>query len=310
MDTLPPWMHGVAFTVAEGRKLGLTDSRMRHPRFARPHHGLRLLGSTGRVDDAVIDRCADLLAVLPPDALFSHATAARLWGIPLPSHIGDALHVLVHGAVPVRRPGVFGWTRGDSLPDSRLTHGMPLTTPADTWAMLAGMTESRGGSVSREWLVAIGDFLVSGRRTRRGREPALATMAQLTDALLRHGSRRGAAALSWAIARVRSPVDSPPETFLRLRLVAARLPEPLVQPPIPTAAGIRHPDLGYLAERTLIEYLGDVHRTDRDTWRQDLTRVQLFEDAGYRLMLAGADDIAPEGMRAFADRVRRALRRG
>jgi hypothetical protein len=311
MHKVPPWMDGIAFTLAEGRSVGLTDSRMRHPRFMRPHHGLRLLGSAGRIDDhGPIDRCADLLTVLPPGALFSHATAARLWGIPLPAQLPSALHVLVPGSVPVRRSGVIGWTRVDGLPDSGLIHGMPVTTPADTWAMLAGMADGRGGIVSREWLVAIGDFLVSGRRTRRGREPALATTAELTAALIRHGSRRGAAALAWAIARVRSSVDSPYETFTRLGLVAARLPEPVVQPPIPTAAGVRHPDLGYLDERILIEYLGDAHRTDRDTWRSDLTRIQLFEDAGYRVILAGADDIAPEAIRAFAARVRRALRRG
>jgi hypothetical protein len=106
---------------------------------------------------------------------------------------------------------------------------------------------------------------------------------------------------------VRSPVDSPPETFVRLGLVAARLPEPAVQPPIMTSVGQRHPDLGYVDEKLLIEFLGDVHRTDKDTWRKDLTRVQLFEDAGFRTILAGADDIAPQGMRPFAARVRRAL---
>lgn len=311
MDELPPWMNGVAFTVVEGRAVGLTDSQMRHPRFTRPHHGVRLLGSSGRIDDGgPIDRCNDLRALLPPAALFSHATAARLWGIPLPPHVADELHVLVPGGVPVRRPGVIGWTRQGGWPDSVLVHGMPVTTPADTWAMLASMTDGRGGRLSREWLVAVGDFLISGRRRRRGRESALATVADLAAALVRHGSRRGAAGLAWAIARVRSPVDSPPETFMRLGLVAARLPEPVVQPAIRTADGTRHPDLGYLAERTLIEYLGDVHRTDRDTWRQDLTRVQLFEDAGYRVILAGADDIAPDAIRAFAGRVRRALRRG
>ena len=310
MHIVPPWMDGVAFTLSEGRAIGLTDSRMRHSRFARPHRGVRLLGSSGRIDDGgPIDRSADLRLLLPPTALFSHATAARLYGFPLPAHLADELHVLVPGEVPVRRPGVIGWTRVDGWPPSRLMHGMPVTAPADTWAMLATMTDRRGGTLSREWLVAVGDFLVSGRRTKRGREPALATPAELADALVRHGSRRGAVALAWALARVRSPVDSPPETFLRLGLVAARLPEPVVQPAISTSAGLRHPDLGYLAERTLIEYLGDVHRTDRDTWRKDLTRVQLFEDAGYRVILAGADDIVPGAMRDFAERVRRALRR-
>lgn len=115
--------------------------------------------------------------------------------------------------------------------------------------------------------------------------------------------------MRWALDRVRRRVDSPQETLLRLGLTAARLPEPVVQPPVMTAAGIRHPDLGYLDKRLLIEYLGDVHRTDRETWRRDLIRVQLFEDAGYRVILAGAADVRPSGIGPFTARVRRALLR-
>jgi hypothetical protein len=310
MDEIPAWMDGVAFTVADGRAVGLTDARMRHARFERPHHGVRLLGTGGRIDDGgVIDRCRDLRTVLASGVVFSHATAAHLWGIPLPAHLSNDLHVVSPGAVPVRRPGVIGWTRRGGAPAAHLAHGLPVTSPADTWVSLATMARDRGGAFTREWLVAAGDFLVSGRRTKRGRAAPLATIDELMDAMSRHGSRRGATGLAWAVTRVRSPVDSPPETFLRLGLVAARLPEPAVQPEILTAAGIRHPDLGYLAERVLIEYLGDVHRTDRDTWRTDLTRVQLFNDAGFEVMLVGADDIGVDGMRALAARVRRALAR-
>ena len=306
---MPPWMDGIAFTLAEGRQVGLTYGRMRHLRFARPFRGVRVIGTSGRIDGGLIDRCADLRVALPADAVFSHVTAARLWRMPLPARLADELHVLVAGAVPVRRTGVIGWTRGD-LPPLSVTHALPVTAPADTWAMLAAMSAERGGALSREWLVAIADFLISGRRTKYGREPALATRQELEAAVARHGSRRGATKLAWAIERVRTPVDSPRETLLRLGLVRARLPEPAVQPPVMTAAGKRHPDLGYLRERVLLKYLGDVHRVDPKSWRADLTRVQLFEDAGFRVILVGADDLKPDGLRGLTQRVRRALRRG
>lgn len=301
-------MDGAAFTVAEGREAGLTDAAMRRAAFDRPFHGVRVIGVTGRTGDPLVDRCRDLRVVLPSGALFSHATAARPWRMPLPAWLDEDVHVLTPDAAPVRRPGVSGWTRGGAPQCAELECGLPATTPADTWVSLATMARAKGGSVTREWLVAIGDFLISGRRTRYGREPALASIDDLADAVARHGSRRGAVKLSWALARVRAPVDSPPETFLRLGLVAARLPEPEVQPAIRTAAGERHPDLAYVGARLLIEYLGDVHRVDPRTWRSDLTRVQLFEDAGYRVMLAGADELTLEGLPAFAAGVRRALR--
>ena len=73
-----------------------------------------------------------------------------------------------------------------------------------------------------------------------------------------------------------------------------------------TAAGLRHADLGYPDARLLIEYHGDQHRTDRAQWLEDLTRRQLFEDAGYRVMEVGAADLTPN-CHALAARVRRAL---
>ncbi len=309
MTNVPAWLDGIAFTVAHGRELGLTEARMRRPEVLRPYHGVRVSGTAGRVDSGVIDRCADLRVVLDGDAYFSHATAARLWGIPLPQRLADEIHVLTVNAAAVRRPGVVGWRRAGALPDVRVQRGLPVAAPADTWVMLATMTAGRGGVVEPEWLVAAADFLISGKRTRWGRETPLATADDLAHALRRHGSGRGARALAWALERVRSPVDSPRETLLRLGLVREGLPEPVVQPAVLTAAGWRHPDLGYLDHRTLIEYLGDVHRTDRHTWLRDLERVQLFEDAGYRVILAAGDDVTVSGMPAFADRVRRALER-
>lgn len=309
MQTIPPWMDGSPFTIADGRRVGFTAGQLRRKAFERPFHGVRVIGSAGRIDGGLIDRCAALRVVLPAGATFSHATAARIWGMPLPAWLADELHVLVPDRMAVRRSGVVGWRRSGDLRVTVAAHGLPVTTPADTWTLLATMTDARGGRMTRDWLVAIGDFLVSGRRTRYGRNPALATRADLEDAVARHASRRGAVALQWAWERVRAPVDSPPETFVRLGLVREGLAEPLVQPPIRTAVGIRHPDLGYLEERVLLEYLGDVHRTDRATWLKDLERVQLFEDAGYRVILLGALDTTPEGIRALSARVRRALRR-
>lgn len=309
MESVPYWMEGVPFTLPEGRDAGLSDAVMRRRQFERPFHGVRVTAGSGRHSDELADRCAALRVALSRDAVFSHATAARLYGMPLPPWIDERLHVLVPGGGAVRRPGVIGWKRAADLSFAASLHSLPVTSPADTWVTLAAMTGRRGGKLSREWLVAIADFIVSGHRTRYGREPALATLDDLTAALARHGSGRGATGLAWALERVRAPVDSPPETFLRLGLVRARLPEPKVQPTIVTSAGPRHPDLAYLEERVVMEYLGDVHRTDRATWLKDLQRVQLFEDAAYRVILVGGDDLSPTGMPALCARVRRALRR-
>ncbi|WP_409048564.1 hypothetical protein AB2L57_08385 [Microbacterium sp. HA-8] len=69
-----------------------------------------------------------------------------------------------------------------------------------------------------------------------------------------------------------------------------------------------HADLGYPRERLLFEYQGDEHRTSRRRWLRDLTRRQLFEDAGYRVIEVGADDV--DDPAPLVGRVRRALGAG
>ncbi len=236
-----------------------------------------------------------------PHQAFSHLTAAELWGMPLPRS-GGPLHVMAMGERGrMRRPGVVGWERSEVDLVVRRRFGLPVFAPADVWCQLAS-------ELPREWFVAAGDFLLSGARTDRGREQPLCTRDELHAAIRRHGRRRGARALAEALSLLRSPVDSPRETLLRLALTDGGLPEPVVQPAIMTAAGILHSDLGYLEERLLLEYQGDEHRTSRARWLKDLTRVQLFEDAGYRVMLVGAHDVDGRSL-PLVQRVRRALSR-
>ncbi|MGL3151299.1 DUF559 domain-containing protein [Microbacterium sp. A82] len=246
------------------------------------------------------DRCAALSRALGSHQFFSHVTAAELWRMPLPEDYPD-LHVTAVGARGrVRRPGVVGWERGEEDLPTFTRDGIRLLSPADVWCQLSTM-------LSRDWLVAVGDFLISGEidDTGRRRQP-LCTKEDLIAAISRHGRRRGAAAIRWAMKRLRQPVDSPRETLLRLALIAGGLPEPEVQLEVRTSRGMLHGDLGYRKERLIIEYQGDEHRTSRARWLKDLTRVQLLEDAGYRVILVGADDLR-DGARDLIERIRRIL---
>ncbi|MDZ4046071.1 MAG: DUF559 domain-containing protein [Rhodoglobus sp.] len=46
----------------------------------------------------------------------------------------------------------------------------------------------------------------------------------------------------------------------------------------------------FRAERLIIEYQGDYHRT-RAQWRKDMTRRSRLEARGWRVMEVGADDL-------------------
>jgi hypothetical protein len=299
---LPAELSGAVFTLADARALGVGEGRLRGSDLERPFRGVRAHG----VDlTDVRCRCRAVAVGLPEGCLFSHETAARLWGMPLPRGAGGAteLDVLTtEGRDGLRAAGING--RSTALPVEVATiAGMRVAAAAEVWGQLADPSLT---TFTREWLAAVGDFLVSGARTDFGRAAPLTTLSGLADVVVRHGSKRGAADLRWAFARIRRPVDSVRETFLRLALVDGGLPEPTVQPRIRTAHGDRHADLGYRDERLLLEYLGDVHRASRARWLDDLTRVQLFEDAGWRVLMIGFADLHPDPG-PLVERVRRAL---
>lgn len=305
---LPGELDGRSFGLQVAASLGVSRRRLQRDDVGHPFHGVYTVG----VDTTdLVERCRAVAPRLDSREYFSHATAARLWGIPLPRAYdpSDAIHVTALGVDDRTRPaGLKGWRVQHDPPEVRRLGQLPVIAPADVWATLA----MRGAVIARrqlfpEWLVVAGDYLVTGKRIPGGRLPALASLAELRTAALRRAGKRGSRVLHEAIAMIRQPVDSPRETLLRLALVAHGLPEPAVQPSILTRRGTRHPDLGYLDEKVLLEYQGDEHRTSRARWLRDLTRVQEFEDAGYRVILVGADDLQPGAVGALCARVRRAL---
>ncbi len=298
---------GRAFTADQARAAGVGRGRLRGRDFGHPHHGIYVTEAS----DDLLDRCAALSVALGPQHWFSHLTAARLWSIPLPQRYApiEPLHVLtVGGRVPVRHHHVIGRSTSDD-PDRRVHAGLRVIGPLATWCHLAtrGATEPRM-LLGRDALVTAGDYLTTKRRLSTGSTlPPLATAADLARAVDAR-SGRGTRALRQALALIRPGAQSPRETLLRLRIVDAGLPEPAVQLPVKTAVGVLHSDLGYERQRLLIEYQGDEHRTSRSRWRSDLTRVQLFQDAGYDVMLVGADDLVPDPSALLA-RIARALAR-
>jgi very-short-patch-repair endonuclease len=280
--TRSPLRHGVAVRTSAEPAHGITRARLR----ARVvQHPFTAVSSVGLDLGDVRDLCSAYAPLLREGEAFSHLTAAALYGVPLPSTVrAGPLHVLrPSSSSRARTSGVVGHRRSRAFA-SRTVAGLPVVEPALAWRQLCVM-------LGRHDLTAAGDFLVSGQRVGFARLPALTSIDALSEALEHDGTRRGRAAAAWAIARIRVGVDSRPESLLRLMIVDAGFPEPVVNAPVAVGEGVVwHPDLAFPARRVAIEYQGAPHG-DRHAWKRDTERRERFEDAGWRVLFVTSNDL-------------------
>ncbi|MBM7505433.1 hypothetical protein ACFPER_18255 [Agromyces aurantiacus] len=291
--------------MERARLAGVHPSRLDAEDLRRPFHGVRQ--GVG-VPETVASRALAYAERMPPRQVFSHVTAALLWGMPLPHRLERDLRLHVAVAPGSTRPlasGVVGHVvRADRLGVVALG-GLRLASPADTWCQLASLLEV-------DDLVAVGDFLVTGQEPS-GRSAALCTRSELEAAIRRHRGCRGAIRLRAALALVRYGSLSRRETFMRLDLLRAGLPEPTPNLVVSDANGVAVAmvDLGFAEYRVGIEYQSDLHR-DPARYRSDVRRLERLLDAGWLIVQATADDVSADGRlrnsAEFADRVAKRLR--
>ena len=236
---------------------------------------------------ALLERCAEYLPVAPSGFAFSHATAARLHGLPLPARLtaSDDLHVCVPPAVRApRRPGVVG--HGAQSVERMIVRGLPVVEPRLAWFQMAP-------ALSVDELVVAGDGLVRRKRP-------LSTLAAIDELIGSSPRARGIRTARAAMLDIRAGTDSPPESEVRLILVRDGLPEPVIRHTVHDADGffVGTPDLAYPDERIAIEYQGAGHREDRETFEDDIIRRELFRRAGWHVFLVTSRTLRRPGILA------------
>jgi hypothetical protein len=125
-------------------------------------------------------------------------------------------------------------------------------------------------------LVIVADHLVRiPRPWFEGREKPYCTLDELARLIERHPGKSGSRLARNALELARVGADSPPETRLRLALLRADLPEPLLNCPIVDEAGnVWHsPDMSLPKYRIAIEYEGDPHNQPKQV-RRDIRRAE------------------------------------
>jgi hypothetical protein len=298
---LPPRIDARPFTIAEALRLGVTRDRLRGPDLEAPFEGVRIPpGFAER--DPYLRRIAGCALLLRPGDRFSHTTAATIWPLPLPVRAA-AIHVTSpRGRNAPRIAGVRGHERDTTAPWIR--HGHPVPEPAEILLELATLLE-------HDDLVAVGDALVHDPEILDPDDPR--PWITLSELRARISAARGpgSASARRALRDVRIGAESRPETLLRLLLVRAGLPEPELNQVLLDAHDRRlgRFDLVYRAQRVIVEYDGDQHRTSTAQYEHDIRRLERAREEGWQTVQVRSKALFGEPAEVIA-RARRAMALG
>ena len=283
---IPPSLARRPFAVSTAAAEGIREGRLRGSDLERPFYGVRRVRSDAPTGESIgarerrllLERCLAYLPRLAHGHHFSHITAARLWGCPLPTRFdeNEPLDVSRPGRAP-RCEGIIG--HSSAAPVITARHGLPVSDAASTWLALAS-------ALSRDDLVAIGDHLILEPRLLEPGDPRpYVTLEALGERAAEfHG--RGARAAASALALLRQGAESRPETLLRLFLVRAGFGEPELQAEIRDAAGrwLGYADMYWPERRVVVEYDGEHHRTSSSQYDRDESRIEALIRAGYTVV--------------------------
>ena len=283
---------GPAFRTSLALASGVTPGRLRSGDLAAPFSGVR---TDARVEFDLRNLCRAYRQRAGDDEFFSHVTAARLWGIPLPWQLQRRVALdssVFHPNFPPQAMGILGHRISHPVPLRTLAE-LPVAPPVETWIQL--------GSVLRgdDLIVATDGFL-----RRKGK---LASVDELQRALANSFRRPGLRSLHAALAEARPGTDSPRETLSRLIITRAGLPEPVIHFTVYDQDGffVGTPDLAYEEYKIALEYEGDGHRTDDRVFQDDIERAELFQDATWRYVRITKDHV--DNPPRLVERVRKVL---
>jgi hypothetical protein len=267
-------------------------SRLRRNDVLALTHGLHVSAELAR-DDLEL-RCRLLHRVLPKGSFFSHVTAARIWGIPLPLNPGapeffDRLHVTTRHPAQVRRKE-FVSHRSTNTCEIGTAKGLPVSRPVRALVECAPYMRV-------DDLVAFADYMLRW-----------ITRDELVRSVEAWGPVRGIARVKEALQYVRPGAESPRESIVRWVVMTGGLPEPVCNQDVFDTDGrlLGRPDMAYPEVKLIIEYEGRQHQADRGTYANDIRRRERFERSGWTFLLVIDRDVFDHD--ALRERIRKRLR--
>lgn len=244
-------------------------------RFRRLFRGVYVTADTD-VTLPMLIRAAML--TLPGDAVVSHTTAMALYGFDHRKFARVLEFSTNTSAITTHDSIVLHRHRATLRP--RQYAGLPVSGADRTFVDCATQ-------LTFVQLVQFGDWLIHRNLT---------TLEVLTDYVYtRHfdGVRRARR----CVAFVRERVESPMETWVRLMIVFARLPEPATNLELFDHRGrfVARLDMAYPRWRVAVEYDGIHHERDARQRQRDRERREAIESLGWRvIVVTGRDLLSPQ----------------
>lgn len=250
------------FTRTQALKAGIKDHQLRSSTYRQLLTGVYVASSTAATDRQRV--AAALLA--HPEAHASHASAARILGLPIPT-LPDEHVTVVDRRKRRTRAGVV--CHSASRCQVVTVDGLRVSSLLQVFVELATLL----GLVD---LVVVGDHLL------RRRKVTLAVLRQFCE----ESGSPGAGAALRALRFLRERVDSPMESRLRMLIVLTGLPEPEVNWSVRDEIGdpIRRYDLCWRSSKIAVEYDGRQHVEVQEQWEADVERRGQIEDDEWRLI--------------------------
>lgn len=297
VDDLPEALPVTGFSFRAGLEHGLTPGRLRGGSFVAPFRGIRTLERP----ETLLDRAVAFAPLLRPWQCMGRISALALLGLPVPWRLSrrTTVEVLsVKGRGHPHREGVRVERITGSLAETCDVDGIRVASPALTFALVAKRCTVHE-------LVRIGDAIVTAADNypERRLPGPLATPDALRAMADRWAGRPGAVTLREALPRIRTRVESPRETDMRLYITDAGMPEPEVQIEVfdpETGRLLGRADLLHRAARVVEEYEGDGHRSKKQ-WDRDIQKYRDFERIGLHVVRATNRDFVPSPDRWLAD---------
>jgi very-short-patch-repair endonuclease len=257
------------FQVFRGREaiesLVLTAGQLRSDAWVRLDHDVY---ADSRLESDHDLACRAAALRLPPEAAFAGPSAAYLLGVAHAARASDPVHVVVPPSVRLpSRSRVRVHHVELSLGDVDSTSGLPRTSPARTvWDLSAWMAPTSS--------VPIIDSLLG---------LGVVDLEALNQYIVGRQAQRGFRRAGHAVALADGRAQSAPESVLRVRLMLAGLPRPVVQLPVMVGSITLHPDLAWPEYLVAIEYDGQWH-DEPGQMHRDRRRLNKLVAAGWAVL--------------------------